>query len=156
MKLQAFFDKELPEKEAQEVAAWVARDAEAKALLGELQNTSRALGGFEQELKLPESREFYWSKIKREIERPQPAESRAESRSMFSLWRRFLMPVGALAVFAIAGVVALKQFGGSASRPVPVSAMLADAGAFTYRDQAQGMTVIWLSYPAQKPLANNN
>jgi hypothetical protein len=39
--------------------------------------------------------------------------------------------------------------------PVQVNAILADAGAFTYRDESQGLTVVWLSYPAEKKLADS-
>ena len=81
LKLQAFLDGELPDPEAHEVAAWLARDADATALLGELRNTQKALVDFEPELKVPESREFYWSKIEREIHRLEPTTAPAESRS---------------------------------------------------------------------------
>lgn len=154
LKLQAFLDGELPEKDAGEVAEWAARDAEAAALLGELRNTREALADFGRELKLPESREFYWSKIRREIERLEPVQARAKSFSFSALLRRVLAPAGALAVLVIAGVFAFQQLGGHAAPPVHVSAMLGDMGAFTYRDQAQGMTVIWLSYPADKKVAD--
>lgn len=155
LKLQAFLDGELPEKDAREVAAWLARDADATALLGELRNTRKALADFEPGLKLPESREFYWSKIQREIQRLEPAPAPAESRSVFRFLRRVLVPLGAAAVLAIAGVLIFKQAGGQTAAPIRVNAMLADVGAFTYRDQAHGMTVIWLSYPAEKKVAKN-
>jgi anti-sigma factor RsiW len=155
LKLQAFLDGELPEEDAREVADWVARDAEATDLLGELRNTRKALADFEPELKLPESREFYWSKIQREIQRVEPIPVPAKSASVFALLRRVFVPLGAVAVAAIAGVLAFQQFGGHGTYPTQVNAMLADVGAFTYRDQAQGMTVIWLPYPAEKKLADN-
>jgi anti-sigma factor RsiW len=154
LKLQAFLDGELPEKEARDVASWLARDAEATDLLGELRNTRKALKDFEPELKLPETREFYWSKIQRDIQRLEPVKSRARSFSFFTLLRRVLAPIGAVVVLVIAGVFAVQQFSGQSAAPVHVSAMLADVGAFTYRDQAQGMTVIWLSYPAEKKIAD--
>ena len=156
LKLQAFLDGELSEKDAREIAAWLARDPDATALLGELRSTRQALAKFEPDLKVPESREFYWSKIYREIQRREPEITPAPVRSVswFALLRRMLMPVGAMAVLAIAGVLAYHELSPGAP-PIHVNAMLADAGAFTYRDQAQGMTVIWLSYPAQKTIAEN-
>jgi anti-sigma factor RsiW len=155
LKLQAFFDKELPEKEAREIASWLARDADATALHAELRNTRHALKGFEPELKVPESREFYWSKIKREMERSAPAQAPAERASLFTSLRRFLLPLGAVAALTLAGIITLHQFGGGVVHPVQVNAILADAGAFTYRDESQGMTVVWLSYPAEKKLADS-
>jgi len=154
LRLQAFLDAELPEKDTRDVAAWLAGDADATALLGELRNTRKALVDFEPGLKLPESREFYWSKIKREIERSAPVAAPARSVSPFSWVRRILLPLGAVATLALAGIITVHQFGGGA-RPVQVNAILADAGAFTYRDESQGMTVVWLSYPAEKKLADN-
>lgn len=157
LKLQAFLDGELPETDAREVAAWLARDADATNLAAELRNTRQALADFEPELKLPESREFYWSKIKREIERSAPVEAPAKSVSLFTILRRVLLPLGGVAVLALGGLLTLHQLGGSGGvPPVQVNAVLADAGAFTYRDQAQGMTVVWLSYPAEKQLADSS
>jgi len=157
LKLQAFLDGELPEKDAQEVAAWAARDADATDLLAELRNTRKALADYEPALKLPESREFYWSKIQREIQRLEPVQAPVKPVSIFTLLRRLLMPLGAVAVLAVAGILAFQHFGNQGETPrAQVNAMLADAGAFTYRDQSQGMTVIWLSYPAEKKLAENS
>jgi len=59
IKLMAYLDGELPEREAVEVREWLARDEEARALLAELQNTGAALAGHEAGLKLPETREFF-------------------------------------------------------------------------------------------------
>ena len=144
LKLQAFLDGELSEDEARATAAWVARDPEATALLGELRNTRKALADFEPAVKLPESREFYWSKIEREIQRLEPAAQPVRRPSLASWLGRLLVPAGAIAVLVIAGLTAV-------NRPTPATdAALADAGAFTYRDQAAGLTVVWLSYPAEK------
>src|SRR6185369_15009730 len=130
LKLQAFFDDELSEAEKREVAAWVARDADATALLTELRNTRKALADFEPAIKLPEAREFYWSKIQREIDRRETAAAPAvkESEPLILRLRRFLMPAGAFAVLAIAGMVAVQQF-----KSVPIVAngtevALADSG----------------------------
>src|SRR4051794_9925969 len=97
LKLQAFFDGELPESESREVAAWIARDPDATALLKELRNTRQALSTFEPGLKLPESREFFWSKIEREIRRFEPAPQTAERVPLMALLRRILAPAGAFA-----------------------------------------------------------
>src|SRR3954463_8797743 len=107
LKLQAFLDGELPETDSREIAAWLARDADATALLGELKNTRNALKGFEPELKVPESREFYWSKIKREIERSAPVVAPVETVSLFARLRRVLMPLGAVAAVALMGFLAV-------------------------------------------------
>ena len=69
LKLQAFLDGELPEREAREILAWTQRDGAAAALLAELKNTRQALVKSEPHLSVPESRDFFWSKIEREIQR---------------------------------------------------------------------------------------
>jgi anti-sigma factor RsiW len=155
LKLQAFLDAELAEADMREMAALLARDADAAGLLGELKNTRNALKNFEPALKVPASREFYWSKIKREIERSVPVEAPARSVSLFTLLRRILVPVGAVAALAVAGFITVHQFSGG-PRAIAVNSLLADAGAFTYRDQSQGMTVVWLSYPAENKFAQKS
>jgi anti-sigma factor RsiW len=160
LKLQAFLDGELPDTDSREIAARLTHDADAAALLGELKNTCNALKGFETPdaagispaLKLPESREFYWSKIKREIDRAAPVAAPAQTVSLFARLRRVMMPLGAVAMLALVGIIAIHAFSGG-PRPIAVNSMLADAGAFTYRDESQGMTVVWLSYPAENKFA---
>ena len=99
LKLQAYLDGELPDGEAREAADLLAQDAEARALLAELKNTRAALAGFEADIKLPESREFYWSKIEREIQRQSPMiEPERKFASPLAFFRRRLATVGAVAV----------------------------------------------------------
>jgi anti-sigma factor RsiW len=102
LRLQSFLDGELPETEAGEVARWVAQDQEANASVTELRQTHQALAGFDEGIKLPESREFYWSKIQREIARlesPKPAPSL--NPSWATRLRRLLMPATGLAMVAL-------------------------------------------------------
>ena len=157
LKVQAFLDGELPESDSRDVAAWIAQDVDAAALLGELKNTRNALKGFVPEIKLPESREFYWSKIKREIERATPEPVAAPKASLFAWFRRALMPLGAVAALALVAIVTFHSFtGGSQPHPMSANVMLGDPGAFTYRDDAQDMTVVWLSYPAENKFAQKS
>jgi len=151
LKLQAFLDGELPENEAREVASLVARDAEAADLLKELRNTRQALADFEPGLKLPESPEFYWSKIAREIQRTEDSREPAPKTSFFARLRRMLVPAGALAALALVLVVGGTQFGLWHSAAVPDAEMTtADSGAFTYHDYANKLTLIWVSFPAER------
>jgi len=151
LKLQAYLDGELPEAEARALANWLAQDREAVALHAELRNTRKALAGFEVGVTLPESREFFWSKIEREIRRLEPTEPPRPRPSVFAAWRRFLVPAGAVAALALVALVASKQPGlVSGSRGPDLEAALADPGAFTYRDYETGTTLVWLSYPAEE------
>ena len=150
LKLQAFLDGELSEAEAQEVARRLAQDQEWVGLLGELRNTREALAVSQTPLQLPESREFFWSKIEREIQRldrPAPAPRKA---SGLAAWRRFLVPAGAVAGVALVVMLSLMK---PSPAGLGVETTLADSGAFTYRDYNSGATLIWLSYPAENDFA---
>jgi len=147
LKLQAYADGELSGRDARAIEDMLAKNADARALAAELKHTRAALAGFEAEIKLPESREFYWSKIEREIRRLEKAETVRPEPSPFPAWRRFLIPAGAFAALAIAGLVAITQFRGS--RAVESEFALANSDAFTYRDYKGGTTLVWLSYPAE-------
>src|SRR6266480_3982861 len=91
LKLQAFLDGELPEGDAEKVAKWLAQDQEAVLLHAELKNTRQALAGAEKPLQLLESREFFWSKIEREISRLEAAEPVRQREPVFARWRRLLV-----------------------------------------------------------------
>jgi anti-sigma factor RsiW len=144
LKLQACLDGELSPRRARRLQGRLAGDPEAQALLRELKATTGALAAFDQDLKLPESREFFWSKIEREIRRlPQPEPARAPA-SLLAGWRRWLTPAGALAAVLLAALLL-----GRPARAPQIESGLADSGALTYRDFAASATIVWLSYPAE-------
>ena len=154
LKLQALLDGELPEAEASEVAKWLARDREAAALLEELRHTGAALKGAEMGVRLPESREFFWSKVQREIQRLESPAPKPAAPSYLAILRRLLVPASTAAVVLIAGLVLLR----STIPPVFTTTnvfetAVADSGAFTYRDYSAGATLVWLSYPADNEIA---
>src|ERR1051325_978400 len=133
LKLQAFLDGELPENEAREMVSWIARDEEAKALHAELKNTRRAIKESEPIVRVPESREFYWSKIQREIERLEPVAEEPAKISPFVFLRRLLVPISAAAVFVIAGLIAFREFMPSGPKHfLETEVASANSGAFTY------------------------
>jgi anti-sigma-K factor RskA len=149
LKLQAYLDGELPEGDRRAVESRLAQDAGAGALLAELRQTNAALAGFESEMKLPETREFFWSKIERDIRRQERTPQREEQPSWLWWvgWRRLLVPAGAVAALAILLVSLWTNLPGGG----PGSGIVAafdDDYAFTYRDQSQGTTLVWLSYAA--------
>jgi hypothetical protein len=151
LNLQAFLDGELPEQEARTVAAWVAGDAEATRLLTELRHTRNAIAHSEPDLRLPETREFYWSKIERDIQRLEPDLRAAEPVSRFVRLRRFLAPGVALATLVVAAAFVIVQLNVLKPSAGPDTEMaLADSGTFTYHDYANGTTLVWLGYPAER------
>ena len=147
LKLQAFLDGELRAQEVSQLEALLAKDAQAQALLAELKMTTAAMAGFETGVKLPESPEFFWSKVRREIERQPKPVAASRWAPVFAGWRRWLAPVGALAA-AVAAVLLITRAG-----PVPAfETSLADSGAFTYYDSPARTTLVWFSYPADEAL----
>jgi anti-sigma factor RsiW len=174
IKLQAYLDGELSARAARRVERWLAADAEARALAGELRNTRQALAGNETAVTLPETRGFYWSKIEREVKRletakPAPAIVRLTAwlRGRVGIlarreapvasgsglwWKRVLVPAVAVACLVMIVGVAVKQFGGRPGGAVgkhELVAALTDSGAITYRDDSTGVTLVWFSYPSQ-------
>ena len=69
LKLQAWLDGELPEREARRMGQWIARDPAAGALAAELRQVKQALPGNETAKAVPDTRQFYWSQIERRIQR---------------------------------------------------------------------------------------
>jgi len=152
LRLQAFLDGELPEKEARAMASWMARDEEAAALFRELRNTRAALAGAESGIKVPASREFYWSRIEREIQRiePSPAAAPAPGLWLRTWLRPLLIPAGALASLVLIGIaVSHLDF---LRPPIRAETELAsaDSDTFTYHDDSSGTTLVWLNYPAER------
>jgi negative regulator of sigma E activity len=154
LKLQAFLDGELPEGDRREMANLLARDQQAADLLTELRHTRQALSGYERGLKLPESREFFWSKIQRQIESEQAREAAQRARPQeVSIWvrlRQLLVPATALALVAFAGLIATR---GVSQQSIAGETSVADSGALTYRDYSAQATLVWLTYPAENEIA---
>jgi len=147
LKLQAYLDGELVPGEAGAIAECLTRDAEARALFEELKATRTLLGGNELEIKLPESREFFWSKVRRQIEREEQKPAAAQERaSTAARWIRFLAPAGALAALALFVVVSLRN-----SEPLlalddshEIETPLEETSSFSFRSEAAAMTVVWV------------
>jgi anti-sigma factor RsiW len=145
LKLQAYLDGELDAPEAAEVKVWLAREPDAQALLQELRGTSALMAGSELPRPLPESHDFFWSKIQREIERQEPAAKPAAARVSWYAWlqRHFLPISGVALVLCFAGYFetpakpAAAQFG-------EMEVASDEMGAYTFRDQQNKMTMIWL------------
>ncbi len=153
--LQAYLDGELPENEARRIANLLAQDSEAAALLKELRQTRQALTGFEDGVRVPESREFYWSKIQRAIEREQaPEPETTPSVPIWLLLRRLLAPATAIAVLIIAALFIITP--GGRIRGTGMETALTDSGAMIYHDYSAGVTLVWLSYPADNEVAEND
>jgi anti-sigma factor RsiW len=145
LKLQAYLDGELAGLDARQVAAWLENDPEAQALLGELKQTGIDLKGNELEVKVPESREFYWSKIQRDILRTEQAGERvAAQAAAMPWWRRYWAPLcGASAVAALM-ILTLNPTMLSPTGAEEFDNPLEEASTVTFRSEKEKTTVVWL------------
>lgn len=149
LKLQAWLDGELSESEARQVAAFVQEDREAQAIIGELRLTKSFLAGNEPEATLPESGDFYWSKIRREIEQPEKAAAKPPGVSWAFAWRRLIAPLSGVALIAFLSILSLNVFhqqpvDDSARYLVEVENLSDDIGSISYRSQSENMFVVYL------------
>jgi anti-sigma factor RsiW len=156
LKLQAYLDGELSSGEAQAMTELLAQDAAARDLLVELTNTRAALLSHESEIKVPDSREFYWSKIRRQIEREEQASPVTRSISIMERVRRLLVPAGAVAAAMLGLLIVQQQLGQGGYAAMEADGVHEDSEAFTYRDYESGTTLVWLSYPAENEFADTD
>jgi len=146
LKLQAYLDGELSRWQARKVAAWLANDQQAKALLDELTMAKTALAAGEPEVKLPESREFYWSKIQRQIQTVEMPQSRPVPAFLVA-WRRLLAPLAGVALILFLTVFSFQMYdAGEDSRHhlAVVENLSEHTGAYSFRSQSEKMFVVWV------------
>lgn len=133
------------------MTALVEQDVEARALASELRMTHGFLVGNELEVKLPESVDFHWSKIRREIERQEAAGVAPQGRGVdwLAAARRFLAPLSGVALVAFVSVVSLNLFNaGKVDDPsrqlVETESLSEHVGSISYKSQAENMFVVYL------------
>jgi anti-sigma factor RsiW len=159
LKIQAYLDNELSPGEARKIAAMLSSDRDLQELYGELRATKESLRVNEPEVKLAESREFYWSQIQRRIA---TAEREPAPRTVRPFWIRLLAPLaGTAALCALLLAVMnpstrIPTVGGAGSIASAADANdplhgevedLApeDVSSVTFRSEEHGVTVVWLT-----------
>lgn len=156
LKLQACLDGELAGRKAREAVAWMAKDPEAKQLAEELRLTRAALRGQEPQRTLPESREFYWSKIEREISKLEPAAAPKQPLAIWWILRRCLAPFAGVALVAFLAL-GIARFS-SPMQPNPQLAVVENlsehVGSLSFRSPAEKMSVVWLYDTSQPSVAD--
>lgn len=150
LELQAWVDGELSPADARRVAATVESDTGVRALAEELRMTKAFISANEPENKLADTREFYWSQIRRQIESSEAASVPAAGFSWQQLWHRIATPVSGLALVA---VLALGSFNllrqpGLDSLPgnqvVEVEDLSEDINSISYHSQSENMFVVYV------------
>jgi anti-sigma-K factor RskA len=157
IKIQAWVDGELSGWQSRGIAKLVERDTEAKALATELRQTKAALTQNEMTVAVPELREFYWNKIRLQIEREEAAGTKRMSPAPWnplSIFRSIGLPLAGVAVAAAVAMVTLNQF----SKPSydEVTTTSDEMSALTFHDQSAGMTVVWLQDNTDQPVQDEN
>jgi len=150
LKLQAYLDGELSPVESAEVVAWMEKDATARSLFAELQQTSVALKGNETEWRLPESREFFWSKIEREIQKLESTPASPAAPWWLAFVRRHLAAVSGVGVATALLLVAAFQMNMVPFLPShdlfeEIENPLGESSSFSFRSESQKMTMVWIS-----------
>jgi hypothetical protein len=149
LELQAWVDGELSADDARRVAEFVNASEEARALVNELRVTKSFLVGNEPAAALSESREFYWSKIQREIKRQEKAAARPEGVSWLFAWRKLMAPITGLALIAFFSILSLNYLrmpalDDGSKYLVEVENLSEDIGSISYRSQSENMFVVYL------------
>jgi anti-sigma factor RsiW len=142
LRLQAYLDNEVSSAEGREIASWIARDAEAAALYEELKATKTLLAPEnEPSVAVADSREFYWSKIAREIERVEREPAREYKARPW--WVRILAPAAgaaALALFVFTSISFNAPGHSMAQKEVSET-----DSSITFYSPEHKMTVVWIS-----------
>jgi anti-sigma factor RsiW len=173
-KLMAFLDGELPKAEEAVIADLLKSDQEAAALVEELTWAKQAIAGNETGVVVPETRDFYWSKITRGIEAGERQSERA-SRPSDKWWYKLLVPVSGFAALVV-GFAILNQppvqpgvEGPAPTMPVAPPELetpqdvAAQASTYEFYAEDQKMSVIWVTTdeaaefesPTRDPLLEN-
>jgi anti-sigma factor RsiW len=148
LRIQAYLDNELGVAESKTVATLLDRDPEARALYTELKGIRTLLEAGEPELKVPETREFYWSKIERSLQ-PQTVQPSQSAPSMARPWWRVFATLAGVTVLLVAALSLLKL----STAPIATSYLheietpLEDTSAISFHSQSAGMTVVWVQSP---------
>ena len=153
LKLQSWVDGELPESEAARVAEVVRTDPAAAALALELRTTRGFLAGNEPEVKLAESREFYWSKIERGIESAEAAAPAHGALPWLVALRGFLVPASGFALVAFITMFSIGVFNqnpgtdpatGQIHPLVEEQTLSEHVDTISYRTKSENMFVVYI------------
>ncbi len=145
LRLQAHVDGQLPDAEAKDVAALLSRDERQHALHEELRLIKTLVRDHPIEQTVPESRDFYWSQIQRNLE-PAPV-GRAQRTSLLGWWLRWLLPLGATGLLCLYWLAPLHGRRDSPAAMLighEIETPLADTSSFSFRSEAAAMTVVWV------------
>jgi hypothetical protein len=149
--LQAWIDGELDSGAARDIAQRVQHDPEARAFCDNLRAIHNLLRAHEPSPVVPETREFYWSKIRRGITATPEVRPAAPAREPVRWsWLAWFIPAAAVLVAVLLYLPGRRQ---APSPELASSAVMveheieaADVGltSLTFYSAQDSMTVVWL------------
>jgi hypothetical protein len=149
LRVQAWLDGELPSADVSAVSRLAQTDAGAAQVAQELKLVRSWLAAGEMPRSLPESREFYWSKIQRAIVSHAETKATADGGRLAGWrWLRWVVPAGlaaALAVVWFTSEPSPPQNAGLTS--AEIDSPQEDWGTITFRSDSEQMTVVWVGNP---------
>jgi anti-sigma-K factor RskA len=158
LKLMAYLDGELPAEDVADIENLIKVDQEAAELVSELRWAQEAISGNELEIKVPETREFYWSKISKAIEfEAKQAERTAGSSEKLKWWNKFLLPFAGVAAVAL-----VFTFANPSSDPTTqddpglVNAEDASVQLDEYYDEQEQTSMIWVTTDSEEEEKKRN
>jgi anti-sigma factor RsiW len=147
LKIQGYLDNQLPPAERREIADLISRDSAAHSLYEALAATKTLLVQNEPDYKLAETREFYWSKIEREIQKTAPPRPEPVLRLGLNWQNWWVRLVGAGAAAVLLGTVILSSLRLDTLEPSYDPQEIespADMSAITFHSESANMTVVWV------------
>ena len=162
LKLLAYADGELPAAEIAEIESLLIESPAAADLLAELRWSHSAILEADSDLKVPENREFYWSKVSRSIEAAERNAEQGTTRApVVSWWRQAFAPLAGLAAVALVLSINLDQPAteGQEGVAAPLTVVAPepvweDASVYEFYDEKEKMSVIWVTTDGSVELAS--
>jgi hypothetical protein len=146
LQLQAWVDGELVnDLEVRACERWVNETPEAGQIVAALRATRAAIADGELPRSVPETREFYWSKIQRSIQADERSVAPTRVPGWWQRLLRLVIPAGAVA--AVALLVLLPPMRDPARvnyGRAEIDTPLEDISGFSFRSDADGMNVVWV------------
>jgi anti-sigma factor RsiW len=141
LEIQSSVDGQLDNQRRQVVARLVSSDTEARQLHQQLTAVRMALREHEPAIRVPESREFYWSQLERRLQVREQVHPPALHPAT-TVWR-WLAPM--MGVSAVIAVFALQPFATTGLRSFPAGSGNPQATTVTFSSEADGVTIHWIN-----------
>ncbi|MSU33261.1 MAG: hypothetical protein EXS25_11540 [Pedosphaera sp.] len=142
LELQAYVDGELSPDRRAGVESLIAGDSQAREWVEGLRQISLLVRTNEPDLKVPSSREFYWSQIKRQMDQAQASKEIRPASAALN-WFRWVVPaVGVAAVVVV--VVSIRSDRQETLLASNFDSMQTDSSAVVFRSESDGVTIHWI------------